>query len=189
MKNLAGGPKLPYFSGSTVARSVFTGPPRALWGARCRRFKSCRPDLQKKPCYVGSSLPAMGRRCLRETALTSPSSGSQKGCYPFRCFGGFDGSSGSERGCHRGGAMSRFFVLAVDQQFARNQQFARSCCSSHLPIAGLPGAGLLLSQTFIELLVVRLTASEPESATVAARKRVAERPCHQTSKSRPGSQT
>ena len=46
-----------------------------------------------------------------------------------------------------------------------------------------------LSQAFIELLVVRLTASEPESATVAARKRVAERPCHQTSKSRPGSQT
>ena len=132
-------------SGSGAWRSLAS----ALdWGSRGRRFKSCRPDLQKKPCYVGSSLPAMGRRCLQETASTSPSSGSQKGCYPFRCFGGFDGSSGSERGCHRCGAMSRFFVLAVDQQFARNQQFARSCCSSHLPIAGLPGAGLLLEPGF-----------------------------------------
>ena len=47
MKNLAGGLKLPYSSGNTVARSVFTGPPRALWGSRGRRFKSCRPDFLK----------------------------------------------------------------------------------------------------------------------------------------------
>ena len=67
---------------------------------------------------------------------------------------------------HGGEQSQRFFVLAVDQQLIRNQQFVRLCCSSYLPIAGLPGAGLLLEPGFQRASVERLTASKPEGIPV-----------------------